>query len=471
MNEAMKDDGTLLTEYVKSGSEEAFRELVSRHAGLVFSAARRQVGADTRAEEVAQAVFCILARKASALQSRSTITGWLHLTTRHAAMKAIRTEQRRQAREKEAMQMNQDTEDSTWTDLEPHLDEALAQLREADRDLLILRYFEGLELNDVGSRLSVSANTAHKRISRALERMRALLAKRGITVSVGVIAGVLPANAIGSVPGGLLITLQATSSTTSSASILQLINETMNHLFWIKLKTTLPIATIGIAAVATPLAMQHNAISDLRTQNAQLSATLDNADESTGLIGAPNDSQPADPGPGEVPRLRAEIARLKEDLESQTAQLNRMQSTEVDLQSRLRQASQARDKAENFIAGLKEEGVIGQRINERKRLGIAFTRAIGEGVLIHNFDELAAASDLSGKALEKTRSQTVFFDHGKQTDDPSRRMILADREPIERQDGSRLWIITFMDSSVQKSTQPPPADGIYRPGNGISNLD
>lgn len=471
MGEAMKDDGTLLTEYVTSGSEEAFRELVARHAGLVFTAARRQVGSDAMAEEVAQAVFCILARKAKSLQSRNTITGWLHLTTRHTAMKAVRTELRRQSREQEAMAMDSNEADSIWTDLEPHLDEALARLPEADRDLLILRYFEGLALSDVGARLSVNANTAHKRISRALERLRTFLAKRGITVSVGVIASLLPTNAIGSVPSGLLSTLQGTTAAAASTSILPLINETMNHLFWIKLKTALPVAVVGIAAVGTPLAMQHRAIADLQTENSQLSAMLVNNTDSSDFTAGPDVSQVTDPGPTEIHRLRAELTQLKEELRSRSAQVDQLQATQKELRSELGQTTLARDKAENFIAGLKEDGIIGQRINERKILGVSYRRAVQEGVLIRSMDDLFAASGLSKKAREKIRSQTVFFDHGTQTDDPARRMILADREPLQKRDGSQLWFITFMDSSVQMSTQPPPADGVYKAGNGISNLD
>src|SRR5437773_128916 len=107
------DDIELVREYARNDSEEAFATLVSRHVNLVYSAALRQVGSPELAEEITQAVFTILGQKAHALGRETIISGWLYRTTRFAALAALRTERRRQAREKDFMQM-----ESTQTEAE-----------------------------------------------------------------------------------------------------------------------------------------------------------------------------------------------------------------------------------------------------------------------------------------------------------------------------------------------------------------
>src|SRR5438477_12943618 len=104
----MADDSALLRAYAKSGSEEAFAELVRRHLALVYSTALRSVGGDEHlAKDVSQNVFIDLARKATALSNRLGLTGWLYRSTCFAAAKAVRSERRRQAREQEAQSMQE----------------------------------------------------------------------------------------------------------------------------------------------------------------------------------------------------------------------------------------------------------------------------------------------------------------------------------------------------------------------------
>src|ERR1051326_8198554 len=147
----MSDDMALVREFAASRSEAAFAALVQRHLGLVHSAALRQVGDAHLAEEIAQAVFIILARKAPALRPKTILSAWLYRTTRYAAADALKARRRRQAREQEAyMQstLNQPDVD-TWAQVAPLLDDAMAQLGETDRAALVLRYFENKTMGEI----------------------------------------------------------------------------------------------------------------------------------------------------------------------------------------------------------------------------------------------------------------------------------------------------------------------------------
>src|SRR3970040_1530009 len=101
----MTDGQQLLAQYAESGSETAFRELVTRYVDLVYSAAVRLVNGDTHlAEDVTQTVFTNLARKARTLSREVMLGVWLHRSACFAARNALRGERRRQARERRAVE-------------------------------------------------------------------------------------------------------------------------------------------------------------------------------------------------------------------------------------------------------------------------------------------------------------------------------------------------------------------------------
>lgn len=198
----------LLRRYWTEKSEAAFTELVERHIDLVYSAALRQVNGDTAAaEDVTQAVFTELAHKAPRLLRHTSLTGWLYTGTRYLAAKARRTEQRRRAREQHAYAMNQilqaTSPEPTWEDLRPVLDEVMHELGGADREAVLMRYFEGRPLADIGARLGLTENAARMRVERALDRLREALARRGVASTAAVLAGLLTQRAVGAAPAEL----------------------------------------------------------------------------------------------------------------------------------------------------------------------------------------------------------------------------------------------------------------------------
>ena len=144
----MTDDRQLLARYVAEVSEEAFAELTRRYMGLVYSAALRQVRDEQLAQDVTQVVFANLARKAASIPKGTVLAGWLHRDTRYTALDFIRAEARRRRREQQSVEMNAPNPDPQpgWVEIRPLLDEALTKLAPADRDALLLRFFEQRDL-------------------------------------------------------------------------------------------------------------------------------------------------------------------------------------------------------------------------------------------------------------------------------------------------------------------------------------
>jgi RNA polymerase sigma factor (sigma-70 family) len=198
----------LLHRYVDERSEPAFEELVGRHIDLVYSAALRQVNGNVpAAQDVTQAVFADLARKAPRLTQHPSLAGWLYTSTRYLAAKALRAERCRRSHEQEAHEMNEllqsTNSDGHWRELRPLLDDAMHDLSATDREAVLMRYFERLPLAEIGARTGLKENAVHMRIDRAIDRLRLALAKRGVTSAITALTAVLTGRAVGGAPAGL----------------------------------------------------------------------------------------------------------------------------------------------------------------------------------------------------------------------------------------------------------------------------
>ncbi len=254
------DDLDLLQEYARRNSEEAFATLVARHINLVYSVALRQVRDAHLAQEITQAVFIILARKAASLGSKTILPGWLCRTARYASANALTIQRRRQRREQEAhlQSVLNESEPAAWLQIAPLLDGAMEQLARKDHDAVVLRFFEGKSFKEIGAALGATEDAAKMRVNRALEKLRKCFTKRGVVSTTAIIAGAISANSIQAAPMLLAKSVTAVGiakGAAASGSTLILIKGALKLMAWTKAKTTLVVAVVILATGTTAVVL------------------------------------------------------------------------------------------------------------------------------------------------------------------------------------------------------------------------
>ena len=250
------DDNALLRRFVENQSDEAFAELVERYVNLVYSVAMRQAGDPHQAEEITQAVFIILAKKARELRHEKALSSWLFQTTRLTANNFIRSEMRRHRREQEACMrsLSNESGDMVWQRIGPALDDAVTSLGEKDRRAIILRFYEGRNLREVGTVLGASEDAAEKRVARALEKLRKFFFKRGVDSTTTALANAIFANSVQTAPLGLAKTISTVAlgkTVAASASTLTIVKGALKVMAWSKTKTTIVGAAILLLGIGT----------------------------------------------------------------------------------------------------------------------------------------------------------------------------------------------------------------------------
>jgi RNA polymerase sigma factor (sigma-70 family) len=323
-----KPDAQLLRAYLE-GNEAAFREIVSRHTDLIYSAALRQVSSPDLAQDIAQSVFVDLVRKAKQISDRLTpkasLAGWLYRSTRFAVLTRLRDDQRRARHERQAMEqlITDSSPAPDWERIRPHLDAAMAELSDGDREALVLRYFKNHDFHTVGRALNLSDDAAQKRVSRAVERLREFFSARGVTIAASALLVLISANAVQSAPVALAATISTAAlltGTTAHASTVAAVTKAIAMTTMQKILIT--AAVVVVLGAGTYQAHQdtqlREQIKTLQQQQAPLTAQIrqlqherDDAVNRLASVGAENEQLKTNQNQAELLTLRGEVAQFK----------------------------------------------------------------------------------------------------------------------------------------------------------------
>ncbi|HTQ41022.1 MAG TPA: sigma-70 family RNA polymerase sigma factor [Pirellulales bacterium] len=254
----MSEDRQLLRAYTEQGSRQALEELIQRHFGLVYSSALRQVRDPHLAEDVSQAVFLVLTQKARSIRHATALGGWLLSVTRCVVVNAMRKQINKNkcehlAAKPEALQAAADE----WGEIAPLLDAELNRLKTADRDALVLRFFEDRSFAEIGAELGLSEDAARKRVTRALERLRARLEDRKISITAGTLGLAIGAYAVQAAPAHLPAGTIAANVAHPTPQIISLTKGALKMLAYAKAKL---IGTVAASLVlgGTGIVVSHN---------------------------------------------------------------------------------------------------------------------------------------------------------------------------------------------------------------------
>lgn len=266
-------DASLLAAWCADGSDEAFAALARRYAGLLYHAARRRTGRDDLAAEAAQNSLLILARKAPRLGHLPNLSGWLHRTACYEAAKLLRREQRHHARMKHLPLP--DDGDASWKDAAPLLDHAIDELSEKDRQVIFLRYFDGLSFEQIARQFGGEPAAWRQRGSRAVERLRCSLTKRGVAVSSAALSSGLGVSLGQTAPAAFLTNLPHPATAAAALSWKTL---TLHSIHLMKMKPAAVIAATLLLSLI-PLGMQANALSETRRRVSLLESSIASSED------------------------------------------------------------------------------------------------------------------------------------------------------------------------------------------------
>jgi RNA polymerase sigma factor (sigma-70 family) len=310
-------DEALIAAFGKSASDEAFAALVKKYLGVVLGIAVRRTGDRGLAEEIAQNVFTILARKARRLKPGAPLAGWIHRATMIECAEAMRRECAHRTK-MSAISVHLLTHlggREVWRDALPVLDEAIDALGGNDRAVILLRFFERKSFREIGAALGKSDDAAQKQTERALQKISNFLKRKGIVVSAAVLASGL-ASRVAQAASAPLVNSIAHSAPIAAVNLTArtLILKSIHAMTYAQSKAALFIAV----ALAVPIAVQWH-------ENGQLRGELDRSQKQRRELAAMTNARFAD-APAQVPQPSP-------DAELPGADSQRQDSADIDAET------------------------------------------------------------------------------------------------------------------------------------------
>ena len=247
---------SLIEDFVATRNERAFEQFVGRHIDMVFGCALRRTGDPELAKDITQNVFTILARKMHRLKAGAGLAGWLHKTTLFETSKALRGESRLKKKMKAFARHSNGGADSAAPESEviQHVDEAINELSDGDRQLILLHYFEGRSFGEISRTFGKTEGACQRQASRVLSKLEGILRRRGVVASATGLAMIfVAAPAKAAAPAGLVSAISGGAiAGASTLSMSTIITNTIHTMTYAKTK----VALLVTVAAAVPIGYQ-----------------------------------------------------------------------------------------------------------------------------------------------------------------------------------------------------------------------
>jgi len=285
------NDSELLEKFRKSNDQDAFRQLIQKHSGMVISICRRDLGNESLAQDAAQTVFIILAQNAKRVKAKA-LSSFLFNTSRLVVKNMKRVEARRKKHEAEAAEMKEKMDispeiEAQWEEIKPFLNDAVAALGENQKEAVIRYFLENKSQNRVAHELGCSEDAVKMRVSRGIKKLKSRLAKKGIVLPGAVLSGLLASKGAEAASAPLAEACLSASmaalagNTAGIGSLITIAQGATHMMMWMKIKMA-AVCLCGLAAVGglTTIAAQHGA-NDTHSETEVIKGHTDNIQKDT----------------------------------------------------------------------------------------------------------------------------------------------------------------------------------------------
>ncbi|MCL2639290.1 MAG: sigma-70 family RNA polymerase sigma factor [Phycisphaerales bacterium] len=246
------NESTIIEQQEANRSDPALRGgLPEQFVNLVYASALRQLNNDSHAAaDVTQAVFLVAMQKqrAGKLPRDERLAGWLVKVTGFCVKKAKRAAMRRSFHERQAMRSETMERESSTAEVAEVLDDALMKLGEVDREVVVRRYLHGEAVGSVATAVRLTENATHVRIGRALEKLRKILARRGVVAPAAVLTTLMVAESAKAAPAVVVAGSSAAAiSIAKGATMAMKLAALKTAAAWVVMATVIGAAAIIVA--------------------------------------------------------------------------------------------------------------------------------------------------------------------------------------------------------------------------------